>query len=54
MNRSDSQRVAREMLTEELDAVLEQLQTVRAGSERPERRVVSCPRGAARRGRSSG
>ena len=35
MNRSDSQRVAREMLTEELDAVLEQLQTVRASARDP-------------------
>lgn len=32
MNRSRSQRAAREMLSEELDAVLKQLQAVRAAA----------------------
>jgi hypothetical protein len=35
MNRSRSQRAAREMLSEELDAVLKQLQAVRAAARDP-------------------
>ena len=35
MDRSRSQRAAREMLTEELDAVLKQLQAVRAAARDP-------------------
>jgi len=35
INRSRSQRAAREMLTEELDAVLKQLQAVRAAASNP-------------------
>ena len=35
MNLSRTQLAAREMLTEELDAVLEQLQAVRAGARDP-------------------
>jgi len=35
MNRSRSQRAAREVLSEELDAVLKQLQAVRAAARDP-------------------
>ena len=35
MNRSGSQRAAREILAEELDAVLKQLQVVRAAARDP-------------------
>ena len=35
MNRSRSQRAAREMLSEELDAVLKRLQAVRAAARDP-------------------
>jgi hypothetical protein len=35
MNRSRSQRAAREMFSEELDAVLKQLQAVRAAARDP-------------------